>query len=196
MKKIAFVLGNGESRRNIDPAALRSHGAVYGCNALYRTFAPDVLVATDAGIAGEIQESGYSRQHRFYTRRPLKNSQALTIPRPYFGHSSGPAAAGIACDDGYTCIYLLGFDLGPTTIGRFNNVYAGTPHYKALGADPTFAGNWQRQLVGLMDKFYQVQFNRVMGAETAVVPEFTMRKNHQSVSLADFVQRLNTAKGF
>lgn len=196
MKKIAFVLGNGESRRNIDPAALTQYGSVYGCNALYRTFSPDVLVATDHGISREIQESGYSRQHRFYTRRPLKDSNANVIPRSYFGYSSGPAAAGIACDDGYSCIYLLGFDLGPSAAGRFNNVYAGTPHYKPMGADPTFTGNWQRQLVGLMDKFYQVQFNRVMGSETAVVQEFVMRKNFQAVPLADFVQRLNNAKGF
>jgi len=160
MKKIAFVLGNGESRQNIDPAALTQHGAVYGCNALYRTFSPDVLVATDHGIAREIQ------------------------------------AAGIACDDGYSCVYLLGFDLGPSPAGRFNNVYAGTPHYKPLGADPTFTGNWQRQLVGIMDKFYQVRFIRVMGAETAVIPEFVMKKNYQAMPLADFVQRLNNAKGF
>lgn len=196
MKKIAFVLGNGESRQNINPAELSRHGAVYGCNALYRTFSPDVLVATDHGIAREIQESGYSSQHRFYTRRPLKDSKANTLPSSYFGYSSGPAATGIACDDGCHCVYLLGFDLGPSTAGRFNNVYAGTPHYKPQGADPTFAGNWQRQLVGLMDKFYQVQFYRVMGAESAVVQEFVMRKNYQAVTLSDFVQRLNTTKGF
>lgn len=196
MKKIAFVLGNGESRKNIDPVDLTPHGAVYGCNALYRTFAPKVLVAADVAISREIQESGYSQQHEFYTRRPLKDSAARVIPKPYFGYSSGPAAAGIACDDGHNCIYLLGFDLGPNTAGRFNNVYAGTAHYKPQGADPTFTGNWQRQLSGVMDKFYMVQFVRVMGAESAPIPEFVMRKNFVALPLADFVQRLNTAKGF
>jgi hypothetical protein len=47
-----------------------------------------------------------------------------------------------------------------------------------------------------MDKFYQVRFIRVMGAETAVIPEFVMKKNYQAMPLADFVQRLNNAKGF
>lgn len=196
MNKTAFVLGNGESRQNINPADLSAYGSVYGCNALYRTFAPDVLVAADAEIAREIQESGYSQQHVFYTRRPLKNSAALVIPQPYFGYSSGPAAVGIACDLGHTSIYLLGFDLGPNSAGRFNNVYAGTPHYKPQGADPTFTGNWQRQLTSLMDKFYMIDFVRVTGAESAIIPEFGMRKNFVSLALADFVQRLNTTKGF
>ena len=39
-EKIAFVLGNGVSRKSIDPHALKLHGKTYGCNALYRTFAP------------------------------------------------------------------------------------------------------------------------------------------------------------
>ena len=42
-EKIAFVLGNGLSRKPIDPHLLKQHGRIYGCNALYRTFAPDYL---------------------------------------------------------------------------------------------------------------------------------------------------------
>jgi hypothetical protein len=57
-------------------------------------------------------------------------------------------------------------------------------------------GNWQRQLSGVMDKFSMIQFVRVMGAESAPIPEFVMRKNFVALPLADFVQRLNTAKGF
>ena len=41
----AFVLGNGVSRKEIDLESLRKWGKTYGCNALYRDFAPDVLVA-------------------------------------------------------------------------------------------------------------------------------------------------------
>ena len=37
-----FVLGNGTSRKNIDP--LKLQGTVIGCNACYRDFTPDVFV--------------------------------------------------------------------------------------------------------------------------------------------------------
>ena len=36
--KVAFVLGNGTSRKNIDHTQLSNKGTIYGCNALYRDF--------------------------------------------------------------------------------------------------------------------------------------------------------------
>ena len=44
----AFIIGNGKSRENFDLEQLRPHGHIYGCNALYRNFAPDYLIAIDA----------------------------------------------------------------------------------------------------------------------------------------------------
>jgi len=58
-----FVLGNGPSRKNIDPSKL--DGTVIGCNACYRDFTPDVICATDAGIMSDIIESGYDGQCYF-----------------------------------------------------------------------------------------------------------------------------------
>ena len=58
-----FVLGNGPSRKNIDPSKL--DGTVIGCNACYRDFTPDVICATDAGIIGDIIESDYDGQCYF-----------------------------------------------------------------------------------------------------------------------------------
>ena len=58
-----FVLGNGPSRKNIDISKL--DGTVIGCNACYRDFTPDVICATDAGIIGDIIESGYDGQCYF-----------------------------------------------------------------------------------------------------------------------------------
>jgi len=36
MTSRVFVLGNGESRKNVNLDDLKSVGPVYGCNALYR----------------------------------------------------------------------------------------------------------------------------------------------------------------
>jgi hypothetical protein len=75
---IAFVLGNGQSRLGLDLHSLRPCGKIFGCNALYRDFAPDVLIATDPGISKEIENSGYPEYHEFFTRKPQhKNSKII-----------------------------------------------------------------------------------------------------------------------
>ena len=57
MSEKVFVLGNGPSRKDIDPSKL--DGTVIGCNACYRDFTPDVICATDAGIISDIVDSGF-----------------------------------------------------------------------------------------------------------------------------------------
>jgi hypothetical protein len=191
----AFVLGNGVSRASIDVDTLINLGPVYGCNALYRTHAPTVLVATDRPIAEEIQNSGYSLKHRFYTRRPQPNTGAQAVPRPYFGFSSGPIALALAAAESPGArIYLLGFDLGPTESGRFNNVFADTEHYKKSEAAPTFTGNWIRQMITVMRDYPDRQFLRVYGITTAMPTEFESVPNLQRVEISEFQRRINTPK--
>ena len=67
MKRV-FCIGNGESRRNVNLDALRKFGKIYGCNAMYRDYTPDVLVAVDQGIIHEIYQSGYAYAHECYFR--------------------------------------------------------------------------------------------------------------------------------
>jgi len=59
MTQIAFVLGNGESRRGIKIADLKPHGKVWACNGVYRSEEPDVLVAVDPKMILEIAETEY-----------------------------------------------------------------------------------------------------------------------------------------
>ena len=190
----AFVLGNGVSRSSIDVDQLLKLGPVYGCNGLYRTNTPTVLVSTDRPISAAIQESGYSARNRFYTRRPEPGSGAMMVPQKYRGFSSGPIATSIACEDLNCRIYLLGFDMGPTVVGRFNNVYAGTEFYKPVDANPTFTGNWIKQLSTVIRDFPSVEFIRVCGDTTADIPEFKVLPNLQYLPIADFVLRINTSK--
>ena len=190
----AFVLGNGVSRRDIDVDQLLALAPVYGCNALYRTHTPTVLVATDRPIADAIQAAGYARRNRFYTRRPLPNSGAQKIPQPWFGYSSGPIAVALAAQDYHSPIYLLGFDMGPVASGRFNNVYADTEFYKQSGAAPTFTGNWVRQLVRVMQDHGENRFVRVHGPSTAEIPELTRVVNLERCEIAEFVRRINNPK--
>jgi hypothetical protein len=63
-----FCIGNGTSRKNFNLEKLRPHGKIYGCNALYRTFTPDVLTAVDHGIMHEIYHSGYCQKNETWFR--------------------------------------------------------------------------------------------------------------------------------
>jgi len=183
---VAFVLGNGISRQGVDLSRLKTHGRVYGCNAVYREFEPDVLVSTDTPISERIQQEGYSKSHVHYTRKPLPDSGAKKITKEYFGFSSGPVAVGQAAQDGARDIYLLGFDMGPTGIGRFNNVYADTEFYRKSSGAPTYTGNWIRQLVTIMKDYPNTNFFRVVGVTTAEIRELQTVANLTHTLLADF----------
>jgi hypothetical protein len=189
----AFVLGNGVSRQQVDLNNLRHLGKIYGCNALYRDFVPDVLVSTDKPISTRIQDSGYAQHNRFYTRRPEPGNGAHPVPQKYYGYSSGPIAASIAALDGAVIIYLVGFDMGPVN-NHFNNVYADTEFYKKSSAVPTFTGNWARQLTQIMRDFPNTAFVRVMGATTAPVEDFADVRNFRTMSMEDFQNRINNTK--
>lgn len=187
----AFVLGNGVSRQGIDLSVLQRHGKIYGCNALYKDFEPDVLIATDRPIAEHIQQLGYAQRKKFYTRYPISGMGAYRIPEKYWGYSSGPAALAIAALDRHATIYLLGFDMGPTQQNKFNNVYAGSQFYKAVGAHPTFTGNWTKQVAQVAADFPTLCFVRIQGATTAAVPDFSTIKNFKHRPLQELLDQLN-----
>jgi hypothetical protein len=190
----AFVLGNGVSRENVSINRLLELGAVYGCNGLYRMHTVTAIVATDQPIARAIQTSGYSAKHRFYTRRPLPNLGAKDIPKSYFGYSSGPIAVAIAAQDSKNPVYMLGFDMGPTNDGKFNNVYASTEFYKQVGATPTFTGNWIKQIIKVVSDFPRQQFIRVAGPTTANIPELNKLSNMHHLDITTFLERINNGK--
>lgn len=187
---IAFVLGNGISRKDINLVWLKQHGKIYGCNALYREFTPDVLVATDRPIATAIQESGYALQHAFYTRRPLDNLGAYKVSGPYFGFSSGPLATALAAEQGHQTVYLLGFDMGPSPTNKINNLYAGTEFYKNIDSPPTYAGNWIKQIIRITSDFPQTNFVRVHGKTTASIDEFDRIPNLKKLDMLEFLDLL------
>ena len=190
---IAFVLGNGISRQGINLQQLKQLGTIYGCNALYREFTPDVLVATDKPIAEAIQTSGYPLTNRFYTRRPLPESGALKLPDKYRGFSSGPNATALAALNGHSKIYLLGFDMGPHK-NLFNNIYADTEFYKTSRHPPVFTGNWTKQLKQIAEDFITQQFIRVCGPTTARIDLLNHCKNLEHLELDTFLNRINNEK--
>jgi len=168
---VAFVLGNGKSRLNVDPRNFQERGTVYGCNALYREFAPDYLVAVDVKMVNEIIASGYHRTHQVWTNSNKGVSSKVNINffSPHKGWSSGPTALWFASTHTYQTIYILGFDYQGAG-GKFNNVYADTFNYKKSTDAPTFHGNWLSQTEKVIKEFRQIKFVRVI-EDGAFVPD-------------------------
>ena len=63
---IAFCIGNGESRKDLDINFLKSYGKVYGCNAIHRDFKVDYLICCDKRMVEEALYADYPGD--IYTR--------------------------------------------------------------------------------------------------------------------------------
>ena len=159
-----FVLGNGKSRLAIQPSDLRGYGKIYGCNALYREFEPDCLVAVDPKMVMESNASGYQHTHEVWTNgnARYKTLRGFHYFKPSLGWSSGPTALEFASRSGVKEIFILGFDYEGEQ-GKFNNVYANSKNYKMSTDVATYYGNWMRQTEKVIRDYKHVRFFRLVG---------------------------------
>lgn len=187
--KIAFVLGNGVSRKPVDPKNLKMLGKVYGCNALYRHFEPDYLIAVDTKMILEINKSGYQKNHEVWTNpnRAYSKFNYFNYFNPSKGWSSGPTALWLASEHKYETIYILGFDYRGLNEGtRFNNVYADTPNYKKSVDSATFFGNWMRQTASVIQSNPHINYVRVITDSCYIPKDLVKFKNLIHMNLEDF----------
>ena len=171
MADIAFVLGNGESRRGIDIDDLKKHGTVFACNGVYRTHRPDFLVAVDPKMILEIAETDYMIHNKVWSNFNAQYNKHQKILdhcnwfKPSLGWSSGPTALRLACDQGFKEVFILGFDYQGHQDGKsfkFNNVFKDTRNYKRAKDEATFYGNWMNQTKNVLKDFKDIQFHRVI----------------------------------
>jgi hypothetical protein len=184
---IGFVLGNGRSRLEADLESLRGKGTIYGCNALFREFHPDVLVAVDPRMIIEIVCSYYQKTNEVWTNYNTKFKEYTdlkTFKNPR-GWASGPTALLKAAMDNNTHIFILGFDY--TGINEMvNNVYADTTNYKRSTDPATYHGNWKKQTETVFSEFPDINFIRVVGKNCLCPPEWKMINNYKQVSYTEF----------
>jgi len=159
----AVVIGNGESRRDIDLETYRSTHILIGCNAIHRDITVNHLVCCDRRMAAEATENPsnkdtliYVRTHWFhYFRKIQKNKNIRPLPDlPYKGElkrdhpdhwGSGGYAVLLAAVLGFHEIELIGFDLYP--IGHtVNNIYKGTDNYSRPESQPVDPSYWIYQI--------------------------------------------------
>jgi len=201
----AVVIGNGTSRLDFDiknflpfhtgpldtqwwPQYGRKNFYTYGCNALYREYAPDFLIATGKEIVAEIAASGYADERIVYA-----NASELSdypgkfqfIPQdPQY--NSGALAAYLAAFDGHKKIFLIGFDSNDTP-GYNYNVYAGTPGYPGTYTD-ILEDYWCRSLAIIFNTYPDVEFVRVSPTVGFRVPEiWKYYKNFRSITFRQFI---------
>ena len=107
-----------------------------------------------------------------------------TIDFP-IGWSAGNTAMHLACQQGATEIYILGFDLSSYD-EPLNNIYKGTDNYlpsDARGFNPV---NWQNQMQTVFREFKDVQFSWVDATE-----EFIQENNLSYLTKAEFCDKVS-----
>lgn len=190
----AFVLGNGVSRLAVDPRCLLDLGTVYGCNAQYREYQPNHLIAVDVKMINEIITAGYHKSHSVWTNpnKGVATKDHINFFQPNKGWSSGPTALWLAATNKHREIYILGFDyqgLG----GKFNNVYADTVNYKKSSDAATFHGNWLNQTEKVIKEFKNTKFYRVIKSG-AFIPEKLTIPNLEHMSYDVFINMFHIAE--
>ena len=187
---VAFVLGNGTSRSKLNLNEIKTRGTVYGCNALYREFEPDYLVAVDTKMVNEIIATGWHKDHQVWTN-PNKGITAkshVNFFSPHKGWSSGPTALWMASQQGFSEIYIFGFDYQGVE-GKFNNVYADTFNYKKSQDAATFFGNWLSQSEKTIKEYKNIQFYRVINQGSFVPDKLQGIPNLQHITFEHFEQK-------
>jgi len=190
----AFVIGNGTSRKDISLKTLKQYGKIYACNAVYREFDPDYLIAVDAKMVFEICKAGYQQKHEVWTNPNQAYSKLarLNFFHPNRGWSSGPTALNMASEHGHETIYILGFDFVGTETDKINNIFAGTANYKKATEKATYYGNWLRQTALIIQQNSKKRYIRVVEKEDSFIPEPLSRYGNIShITVEEFKNSFN-----
>lgn len=192
---VAFVLGNGISRQTIELTPLKEQGKVYGCNALYREFDPDYLVAVDIKMILEISEKRYQHKTPVWTNpnKAYSKITGLNYFNPSKGWSSGPTALWLASEHNNSEIYILGFDYQGIGVNNqeVNNMYAGTLNYKRKEDKATYYGNWLKQTYTTIKSFSTNRYIRVVEDKGFIPKDFEKLTNLEHISVADFKKKFS-----
>jgi len=186
--KSAAVVGNGSSRKDFDLQLFRRKKIqIYGCNALYRDYQPDFLIAVGSQIASEIRQSGYAADNVVYSTPDniLKYPGTFHVIPQNPNWNAGAVASYIACFDGHSRIYLLGHD-GIDTAGYPNNVYQDSNAYTDYAS---VTDKFWALAMGLVFKTYPlVDFVLVNSTGRGYMPaEWLGHTNLRRISFRDMI---------
>lgn len=129
--KVAFVVGNGVSRQEIDLNNLVGKAPIYGCNALYRDFDKwDYLVSIDQGMVQEVRKAeGVYGTGTIIVPPEDKHYEPVAYSPMRRRNNAGMIAMDIAIDRGCTILYNIGIDFVLKGDIATDNVYKNTENY-------------------------------------------------------------------
>ena len=128
MSEPAFIIGNGLSRKDFNLNRLVGQGCTFGCNALYRDFTPDYLIAIDDQIIEEITQSDYP-MNRFILP-PAEEQYEPAEHNPARPRSNaGMNACFEAIKKDFKTLFLFGFDFILEDEISVKNIYDKTACY-------------------------------------------------------------------
>lgn len=164
----AFIIGNGKSREGFDLKQLKPYGKIYGCNALYRDYAPeyevpDYLVAIDKPITEEIEKSDFPKKRFISPPEEEQFEHPSFNPFSRFRSNAGMNAMIEALKRGNREIICIGFDFIIHDDIAMSNMYDGTnaygPETRTNHAD---AARRVKYLDWFARQNYQAQFRMVL----------------------------------
>ena len=168
-----LVIGNGESRSNINLSQVEDKYNIVGCNALHRDLKVNHLVCCDRRMIEESLDSENTINTKIYVREDYVNyyskldNRINVVPSlPYSGENkidkpinwgSGPYALLVSANLNSDRIIMLGFDLYSKN-DQFNNIYKDTVHYQSKDSKPIDYSYWEYQIEKIFENFPNKKF--------------------------------------
>lgn len=103
---LAFIIGNGTSRKEFDLNKLNNKGVVFGCNALFREYTPNYIVAIDDKAIDIVNNSKFPSHKIIIPPDRERYELSGTGKRS----NAGMNAMYEAIKRGHNELYCLGFD--------------------------------------------------------------------------------------
>jgi|13_taG_2_1085334.scaffolds.fasta_scaffold50923_2 hypothetical protein len=195
----AHIIGNGPSRKNFDlkllngqtggEEGIRSVGQSYGCNLLYKDFAPTFLFVFDKTMIAEIADTDYGEDNIVYSsaKNILKHPGNFHLYPHHYNAMVGNLACHLACADGHKRLFLLGFDW---YVDGTENIYHDTHQRYAtiLEQNIESANNkLTSTLERLVAMYSEVQFYRVADTSAGAFPdEFNWYSNWKQIEYRQY----------
>ena len=173
----ALVVGNSVSRSNIDLLKL-SQFEIYGCNALYRDFAPNHLIITDLPMIKEMMNTDYHSNHKVYTTPSVNQTldrELITLPNQTDELCpSGIRAIKLAVLK-HSEIYMIGLDFTD------DNIYSDTPTY---GNHWDFT-KWIKEIEHVISRHKHTNFYRIGALKRNIAPY----SNFKELNVSEFINK-------
>tara|TARA_B110000977_G_scaffold26440_1_gene32896 strand:- start:3327 stop:3920 length:594 start_codon:yes stop_codon:yes gene_type:complete len=192
----AFIICNGPSRKEINLESLRQYGKIIGCNALYRDFMPDVLVAVDTRMVRELNESLIQFKTECWTQaskkyKKLKGFTFITKPQPYVRWCSGSTALLVTnkFHGPFDKVYILGMDLNANPSN--SNLYLGTRNYKDVTKEQEHFSTSIDKWGACFRDWKNTEHIRVVGNNPIKVEKWNTYKNFSEITIDQFREQFN-----